>query len=385
MNPPPDNPPAPLALEVLRAEHGDCLLLTHGQELVLIDGGPSTVYDDTLGPRLRQLADERGEPLWIRLIMVSHIDDDHIVGLTDMFGEARERKETSTGPPQWQTGELWFNAFDALTGASGAADKAAVQGAALALAAKAPGQESKAVAASIPNGIALRDDALFLAVPLNKSAGGGLVESGGDAATIEVAPGLTFTVIAPAPQRVEALREKWEKWQRDHPSAAVQEAKNLDRSVFNLSSIAVLARSGERTLLLTGDARSDDLLDGLGNLELVADDGDPLMVDVLKLPHHGSIRNVDARFFDRVRARHYVISANGRDGNPENETLDLLCDARQGDEEPWTLWLTYGGEPGDGKLDLHERLSKYLKGREDQNQKIDARFAKPGERHTIEL
>ena len=33
--------------------------------------------------------------------------------------------------------------------------------------------------------------------------------------------------------------------------------------MFNLSSIVVLARSGRRTLLLTGDARSDDIIDGL--------------------------------------------------------------------------------------------------------------------------
>ena len=135
----------------------------------------------------------------------------------------------------------------------------------------------------------------------------------------------------------------------------------------------------------TGDARSDDVLDGLKALKLVADAGEPLTVDVLKLPHHGSIRNVDATFFDRVRARHYVISANGRDGNPEDETLDLLCDARKDDDEPWTLWLTYGGEAGDGKPGLHERLAKYLKGRKAQGQEIDARFAKPGERHTIGL
>jgi hypothetical protein len=376
----------PLALEVLRAEHGDCLLLTHGQEIVLIDGGPSGVYDETLAPRLRELADERGQPPFIRLVMVSHIDDDHIVGLKEMFAEAREREESRLGPREWQAGELWFNAFGALTGAGPKAGQADAHGAALhALAAEAPGRESQAVAAGVASGIDLHDDALFLNVELNKSAGGGLVQSGGAKSTIEIVPGMTFTVIAPAPERVEKLRKEWEKWEREHPRAEVEEAANVDRGIFNLSSIVVLARSGERTLLLTGDARSDHVLDGLKTLGLAADDGDPLTVDVLKLPHHGSIRNVDEKFFDRVHARHYVISANGRDGNPEDATLDLLCDSRKGDNEPWTLWFTYGGEPGDGKPGLHERLSAYLETRKAEGQPIDARFARPGERHTIAL
>ena len=163
----------------------------------------------------------------------------------------------------------------------------------------------------------------------------------------------------------------------------MREAANLDRSVFNLSSIVVLARSGDRTLLLTGDARSDDVITGLEDAELLGDG--PLRVDVLKLPHHGSIRNVDAVFFERVRARHYVISADGRDGNPEDETLALLCDARRADQEPWTLWLTHGGEPGDGKPGFHERINAFLAARRAAGQSIDTRFAAPGQRHAIAL
>jgi hypothetical protein len=108
------------------------------------------------------------------------------------------------------------------------------------------------------------------------------------------------------------------------------------------------------------------------------------MVDVLKLPHHGSIRNVDEHFFARVRARNYVISANGRDGNPEDQTLALLCDARLSDMDLWTLWLTYGGEADDGKPGLHARLDAFFAARKIKQQ-LDVRFAKPGERHTITL
>jgi hypothetical protein len=374
-----------LALEVLRAEHGDCLLLHHGDDIVLIDGGPPGVYQATLKPRLQELMATRPQPLFIPMIMVSHIDDDHIVGLTDMFAEALDRKENKLGPPEWRAGQLWLNAFGALTGAGPAAGKTGVQAAALsALVASAPGEESKAVAASVRNGIALHEDAIALNIARNKTFGGDLVQSDHGGTTIDAAPGLTFTVLAPAEPRLAKLRTTWEAWEHKHPGATAKEAANIDRSVFNLSSIVVLARSGKRTLLLTGDARSDDILAGLEDAGLLTDGGPPLEVDVLKLPHHGSVRNIDTPIFERVRARHYVISANGRDGNPENKTLELLCDSRLSDTDPWTLWLTYGGEPGDGKPGLHDRLAAFFAARKGK-QPLDVRIAKPGDRHTIEL
>jgi hypothetical protein len=379
---PPQQPD--LILEVLRAEHGDCLLLFHGQDIVLIDGGPPGVYDDTLKPRLDELVVQRGLPLFLRMVMVSHIDDDHVVGLRDMFAAARDRAENKLGPKEWLAAELWLNAFGRLTAAGGKASSAGVRGAAAdALVNAMPGAESKAVVVSIPNGNALLQDAQFLGVEINKSVAGELVEAAEDAATsVDVGSGLTFTVLAPAADRLAKLRKKWEDWDKHHPKKDVQQAANVDRSVFNLSSIAVLARSGKRTLLLTGDARSDDVMHGLEAAKLLPAGGKPLVVDVLKMPHHGSIRNIDAAFLTAVHARNYVISANGRDGNPENETLKMIVDSRKGDNEPWTIWLTYGGIAGDGKPGLHERLSKLVKS---QGIADKVRFAKPGERHTIKL
>ncbi len=52
------------SLEVLRAKHGDSLLLRYGNpdkpKLILIDGGPTGVYKDALKPRLEQLCKEAG-------------------------------------------------------------------------------------------------------------------------------------------------------------------------------------------------------------------------------------------------------------------------------------------------------------------------------------
>ena len=47
------------SLDVLRARKGDCLMLHFGSEqdphLILIDGGPSDVYQPFLKPRLQKI------------------------------------------------------------------------------------------------------------------------------------------------------------------------------------------------------------------------------------------------------------------------------------------------------------------------------------------
>jgi hypothetical protein len=368
-----------LTLEVLRARFGDCLLLHHGDTLVLIDGGPTHVYDEALKPRLEELIAERGAPLFLRIVMVSHIDDDHIVGLADMFEDVVNAREEKRPALQWQAGELWLNAFTEVTGGDASPDSAAVQGAALnEIVGTVAGAESEAIAVSIPNGNRLVRDAGKLGVKRNTAVGGGLIQAGDAKTTFDIGAGLAFTVLAPAADRLEKLRKKWEAFNAKHADA--EPAANVDRSVFNLSSIVVLAEADGKKVLLTGDARSDDILHGLELSGLLKDGGPPLEVDILKLPHHGSIRNVDDPIFERVRARHYVISADGSNGNPENATLKLLCDSRAG-EKGWTLWLTYGGAAGDGKPELHGRLAKFFAARPE----VDVRFAPPGGRHTIAL
>ena len=113
-------------------------------------------------------------------------------------------------------------------------------------------------------------------------------------------------------------------------AAATVESKiaaYLDSSVYNLSSIVVLARAKRKTMLLTGDARGDDVLAGLREAGLLR--RSPLHVDVLKLPHHGSDRNVETDFFRKIVADHYVVSADGGRQPRDGDAADDLGVARR--------------------------------------------------------
>src|SRR5262249_13340950 len=86
------------------------------------------------------------------------------------------------------------------------------------------------------------------------------------------------------------------------------------------------------------DARGDNILNGLTAAGLL--NHAPLTVDILKVPHHGSDRNIESDFFEHIIADVYVFSGDGKHGNPERDTLTWLTSAR-GKSAVYDIMLTY--------------------------------------------
>jgi hypothetical protein len=336
-------------LEALDAKHGDALLLHWGDDrLIVIDGGPSGVFAKTLRPRLEAIRAERDvETLAIRMLMVSHIDDDHIHGVLDLTRFLADLEKEKKRKP-WKFDVLWHNAFDDIVGnveplatALGAAVAPVAQGG---LVPPKLGMDrySALVMASVAQGRQLRDDARALKLPVNKPLKNLVWAPAGEKRQVALEDGLRFAIVGPLERQVEALRKDWDKklaaMKKKKKTAEAQAiaAEFVDKSIYNLSSIAVLATRGSRTMLLTGDARGDFLLEGLRTAKLLKNDA--LHVDLLKVPHHGSDRNVREDFFRQVTADHYVISADGRHDNPDPRMLGMLTRARGADE--YTIHLT---------------------------------------------
>lgn len=90
---------------------------------------------------------------------------------------------------------------------------------------------------------------------------------------------------------------------------------------------------------MTGDARGDLLVEELEATGLMPIGG-VIDVDVYKLPHHGSQSNNFRSTFERIRAKHYVICADGiRHEHPSPGTLRALVESRPEDHE-FTVHLT---------------------------------------------
>ena len=126
-------------------------------------------------------------------------------------------------------------------------------------------------------------------------------------------------------------------------------------------------------MLLTGDARGDKIL------EWLKAEGYPegkAHFDVLKLPHHGSDRNVSPEFFEKVTADNYVVCGDGKHGNPEPKTFQMLFDARA-DDENFKIYMTFSPE----ELAEHKDYQKH-----DNDQLLNEILdAKPGRRDKIKF
>jgi hypothetical protein len=332
------------SLEVLRARHGDALLLHYGDaqtpRLSLIDGGPGATFGDALQPRLQALRGNQPQ-LAVDLILVSHLDDDHIGGILGITGDLLQDPQVA---PWLTTKAIWCNTF---------ADLADDTDNILATT-QAPSQEAGHVV-SVGQGRALAAQAEQLGWPINKPFKPLVQAPDKGGSRIPLDGSTDLLVVSPRTDQIAGLRKEWIKQMKrikKKEASPAEVAAYLDKSPYNLSSIVVLARQGGHSMLLTGDGRGDHILAGLDAAGVTTQG--KLHVDILKVPHHGSIRDVDTDFFERITADHYVISANGRDGNPETKTLDMIVASRS--DNAFTVHLTYAAGVGD----LEQRLKGFV-------------------------
>jgi hypothetical protein len=317
-------------IHIVQALHGDCTLVEYGSadapRCLLIDGGPSGAFE-FLRPVLADLA-ARGRHL--DPVVLTHSDDDHVVGLVDFFTALRQQQAAGQ-PALIPVDNAWINhfAFDATVAPSMASiPPVATTGLV------EPDAEGRFPDLGYAEAIDLRTLMGQLNIPVNGGFAHGLVALDTAPATLALG-NLTLQFVGPTEKNLERMRLEWDAYVAEHPPGVaavpvevevVPERVSPDQSIPNRSSIMFVVESDGRRALLTGDGRSGDILRGLTRVGLLPKEGG-LHVDVFKLPHHGSARNASQRLFERVTADTYVISANGRDGNPDFPTLVWLVRA----------------------------------------------------------
>jgi hypothetical protein len=300
----------PLELRFLPAGEGDAVWVRWGEDLrhqLLVDMG-TTSTGKKIRARLEELAesDRRFE-----LLLVTHIDGDHIGGILSGLVER-------PALPGLSFGDIWFNGWPHLHGQR----------------VRRPGETDGLEPMGAAQGELFSD---WLTGPWNESFGRGPVAREDPLRTIELADELRITVLGPTTTRLKDLRETWatevelaiergrlpassglEPLGRQKPvrpdlasksdlRGLADELSEPDPSPSNGTSITLLLEWRKRRALLTGDAFATDVVDGLAQL------GEPLpiSIDVLKLPHHGSDGNVSDALVRAVACPDWVFSTNG--------------------------------------------------------------------------
>ena len=307
-------------IELLPAGHGDSILITYGEgdsnHHILIDGGPYYFFVDkskkklgkrqSLSRRLNELIDKEAK---LDLMVLTHIDADHIEGLVKWIGNH---------PRDLEIDDIWFNGRHHLE----------------------PGW------LGVPAGEFFSKLVTEYDLQWNNRFGGEAVVCRPNKMEIEpLDDGMKFTLLSPSLEDLEKLREEWdevlekEKLDTNDTQAIfdrLKQNKRLrpeklpdgwlgeemdvdqlagapfeeDNTAPNGSSIAFLAEYDGKAALFTGDAHPNTLIKGLK--EILRKRGiSRLPLDVLKVPHHGSKHNINQELLSLLECRRYLISTNG--------------------------------------------------------------------------
>jgi beta-lactamase superfamily II metal-dependent hydrolase len=295
------------SIEMLPAAQGDSLWIEYGPDdgpvrRILIDAGMVATYD-IIRQRILDLdEDDR----CFELLVITHVDSDHIEGAIPLLQDKI---------PGLQWGEVWFNGYRHASEFT--QDKlGALQGEYLSV---------------------LIDKA---GVPWNEAFGGGpIVTRENEKLPHANFSGMKLTVLSPTPERMRKLAAEWEKVLEEEgldpnnpkktlaklatvkklqPDAlgqiklekiAEEEAK-LDTTVANGSTITLLAEYEGKTALLAGDVWAPVLTAALKHLNAERNSA-RLELDVLKVPHHGSVRNMTRELLEQIKCKRYLFSTSG--------------------------------------------------------------------------
>lgn len=314
----------------LPARFGDSIWIELGSSRaprrILIDGGTRGTRSEI---RQRLASHVSSDAPHLDLLVVTHVDRDHIEGVLGLLEESDD---------SLRIGDVWFNGWGHLP------------------------QNTEDERFGPVQGERLSQRILDLDLPWNHAFGGQpvVVDDDGPLPKRSIG-GLDLTLLSPTRKALEELRPVWEREVRkanldpgfglepndevtdgderfgaqdlpDIEALAVSQFEE-DESKANASSIAFLAELEGRRVLFAADAPAGALEASLERLS----PGTPLPIDLFKISHHGSRTTTSRSLIDKVRCPRFVFSTNGSNyGHPHLEAVARVVDA--GGDHPELLF-----------------------------------------------
>lgn len=305
-----------LSVQFLPARQGDAIWIRWGDRYqIMIDMGTEQV-----GGQIRdRLASVPADQRRFELLVVTHVDRDHIGGVLTCVADP------DTSLPGLEFGDVWFNGWEHLHGRAVAEPKSRS-----AIETMGPAQGERLTKWLRGQ----RWNHAFDRRPVQRSET--------DLPRIELADGLALTILGPTPERLAAFQATWQeeveealrKGRLDEVSPGLEPTGDIERygssrppileSVHDLAELAdtkyvpdpsyangcsitfILEWDGRR-ILFTGDALAEEVT---AALDLI-DNGNPIDLDLVKVPHHGSKNNVTDDLVRAVNCPHWLFSTDG--------------------------------------------------------------------------
>ena len=309
------------SIRMLKARHGDAFILDlwkgekHG--CIVVDGGPP-ISGNTVMKELLQLEH-------IDLMILTHFDDDHIRGILKYVQFSCEDCTS------WKVDELWVN-------------------------------NSKDYPISINSKLSY-SQALCLSDALEKIAEvnkGLLWKPYISEGVIKEYPYAKITVLSPPLYQnavIKKLEENriplcyGEEEKKDTFSVPLDSLvsynlpeQNLDKpsNLANAASLAFLIESDDFSILMLGDSFPNNVeryLRSLGYSEKKK-----LVVDYVKVSHHGSVHNSSGSLYDIIDCDNYLISTDSGRGyhHPDREAVaTIVCHKQRNFDRKVHIFLNY--------------------------------------------
>lgn len=352
-----------MRIELLPALNGDCILVEYiPLHFILIDGGYVDTYNNHLLPRLREIASKGGV---IDLIVVTHIDGDHISGIVKLLEEEEMPIEVKG---------IWYNGYRHVQSIVKVGD--VLETFVHKNICKEGNTECKPISAK--QGCTLSALITRRGLAWNEPTIGGAIKSPmtitfGDAA---------IHILSPREDDIDNLGDFWRKrliidgllnkehseeyWDdafefclcKDKPGFRFHEQKvsksynwekikeapyEADDSATNGSSIAFVLEAGGKRILFLGDAHSETVEQSL--VALYGEEKIPIKFDVVKLSHHGSYNNNSPKLLSMIACDKWLISTNGDNYNhPDISTLAHIVTHNTGCQLFFNYKLPVGDE-----------------------------------------
>jgi beta-lactamase superfamily II metal-dependent hydrolase len=312
-----------LEIKIYKVKCGDCFYIRYISDKkvinIFIDAGYAGTYKKTFRNDVKDII-KNGEK--IDLFVITHIDQDHIKGMTPFI------KEFGIDIIE----ELWFNH----------PEKFEVR------------ESNTEINVSVKQGINLRD--YFQSRGRNITKVMAMNE-------FTLFESIKFQILSPNQKALNKFQNDWEAEERqeiekkqkrqieiDVSSTSNDYNKSVDELIstpfnedddsYNGSSIAFLLSVGKFQALFCADAHPSIIYESLERLRYTKTN--PLKIDFLKVSHHGSKKNLSNELLSVLNCQNFVFSANGinRDNLPNKETLArIVKDISRNQEERLYLYF----------------------------------------------
>lgn len=305
---------------ILPAFHGDSILIktydiNNDEFIILIDGGTAQAFEYTLKTELKDIKR-------INLLVLTHIDSDHIGGLIGLFKSSLINNILIN--------EIWMNNPDLVEGNTGE------------LISVKQGDNFKNLILEKKPETKLSQISI-LDKPINRS-------------------GIEFTILSPTSAIVNELYERWESLRllqnnksnissvKSAYTQSLEESnkipfspdKSINEDIFNSSSISFLLKCPDISLLLLADSRPEIIVKSLRDIGV--NEKDPLIVDYVKVSHHGSLNNTSQELLGLIKSNNYLISTNGGTADhkhPSRETISRIVYNSNRNDEVLNIFFNY--------------------------------------------